>query len=63
MVKWSTDYFIKAHVQPNKLYAQVGSANIDKVYWGRPEQMTMPRPSYFISASNPGILCSLLSME
>jgi hypothetical protein len=54
MVKWATDYFIKAHVAPNQLYVQVGDGNIDHAYWGRPEQMTMPRPAFFISTSNPG---------
>lgn len=44
MVKWASDYFIKAHVAPNKLYGQVGDGNADHSYWGRPEEMTMARP-------------------
>ena len=44
MVKWATDYFIKAHVQPNKFYGQVGDGTLDHNYWGRPEDMTMSRP-------------------
>ena len=55
MVKWATDYFIKAHVAPNQFYGQVGDGNADHAYWGRPEDMTMARPSAFISASAPGI--------
>jgi len=55
MVRWATDYFIKAHVAPNQFYGQVGDGNADHSYWGRPEDMTMARPSAFISASAPGI--------
>jgi hypothetical protein len=44
MVKWASDYFIKAHVAPNKFYGQVGDAYADHSYWGRPEEMTMARP-------------------
>jgi hypothetical protein len=54
MVKWATDYFIKAHVATNQFYGQVGDGNADHAYWGRPEQMTMTRPAYYISTSNPG---------
>jgi len=54
MVKWATDYFIKAHVATNQFYGQVGDGNADHAYWGRPEQMTMSRPTYYISTSNPG---------
>ncbi len=28
-VKWSLDYFIKAHVAPNELYGQSGDGNQD----------------------------------
>jgi endoglucanase len=52
MVKWATDYFIKAHVQANKFYGQVGDGTLDHNYWGRPEDMTMSRPvilaTYFV---------------
>ena len=44
MVKWASDYFIKAHVAPNQFYGQVGDGNSDHSYWGRPEEMTMARP-------------------
>ncbi|XP_046461930.1 endoglucanase 12-like isoform X2 [Daphnia pulex] len=54
MVKWASDYLIKAHVQPNKFYGQVGDGTLDHNYWGRPEDMTMSRPAYFISTANPG---------
>lgn len=48
MLKWSTNYFIKAHVSPMKFYGQVGDGNADHSYWGRPEDMTMARPVTFI---------------
>ncbi|KAI9555833.1 endoglucase-1 [Daphnia sinensis] len=54
MVKWASDYFIKAHVAPNKLYGQVGDGYADHSYWGRPEDMTMARPASSISTSSPG---------
>jgi hypothetical protein len=54
MVRWATDYFIKAHVEPNKFYGQIGDGNVDHGYWGRPEDMTMYRPSFYIDASKPG---------
>ncbi|KAK3855692.1 hypothetical protein Pcinc_037924 [Petrolisthes cinctipes] len=53
-VKWITDYFLKAHVEPNVLYGQVGKGQLDHGYWGRPEDMTMDRPAYKITASKPG---------
>ena len=31
MVKWATDYFIKAHVAPNQLYVQVGKLKINLI--------------------------------
>lgn len=40
MVKWATDYFIKAWNPATKtLYGQVGDGNIDHQFWGRPEDM------------------------
>lgn len=53
-IKWATDYFIKCHTQPNEFYGQVGNGGMDHAFWGPPEYMTMPRPSYKIDASNPG---------
>lgn len=49
MIKWASDYFIKAHVAPDKFYGQVGDGNVDHAYWGRPEDMTMARPVIQIS--------------
>nr|AMH40360.1 glycoside hydrolase family 9 [Aretaon asperrimus] len=53
-IKWGTDYFLKAHVSANELYGQVGQGSPDHSYWGRPEDMTMARPAYKITASSPG---------
>lgn len=33
---------------------QVGDGGADHSYWGPPELMTMPRPSFKITASKPG---------
>ncbi|TOF79862.1 glycosyl hydrolase family 9, partial [Vibrio parahaemolyticus] len=51
-VKWATDYFLKAHTATNELYGQVGQGDIDHAYWGRPEEMTMERPSFKIDQSH-----------
>ncbi|KAF3448696.1 hypothetical protein FNV43_RR09409 [Rhamnella rubrinervis] len=53
-VKWGTDYFIKAHPQPNVLYGEVGDGNSDHYCWQRPEDMTTDRHAYKIDPSNPG---------
>ena len=54
-IKWPLEYLLKCHVAPNKFYAQVGNGHLDHAYWGRPEDMTMARPAYFISAPDkPG---------
>merc|ERR1712002_653595 len=53
-VKWATDYFLKAHSNHFELYGQVGDGYADHAYWGRPEQMTMARPSFKIDNNNPG---------
>ena len=57
-VKWATDYFLKAHTAPNEFYGQVGQGDLDHAYWGRPEDMTMPRPAFKIDTSRPGKLAS-----
>jgi len=57
-VRWATDYFLKAHVAPNELYVQVGRGDLDHSVWGRPEDMTMPRPAFKITTSRRGKLAS-----
>ncbi|XP_046566271.1 endoglucanase 4-like [Haliotis rubra] len=53
-IKWPLDYLLKCHTGKNELYVQVGNGDADHNYWGRPEDMTMARPAYKITASSPG---------
>jgi len=53
-LKWSYDYFMAAHKSDTEFVGQVGDGNADHSYWGRPEEMTMQRPSWSITASKPG---------
>ncbi|CAN1254364.1 Endoglucanase 6 [Linum perenne] len=53
-IKWGTDYFIKAHPEPDVLYGEVGDGTTDHYCWQRPEDMTTDRRAYRIDPSNPG---------
>jgi len=53
-VRWGTDWILKASPAPNVLYGQVGTGSADHSFWGPPERMTMPRPSYRLDAQRPG---------
>ncbi|KAL3502230.1 hypothetical protein ACH5RR_036679 [Cinchona calisaya] len=53
-IKWGTDYFIKAHTQPNVLWGQVGDGNSDHYCWERAEDMTTPRTGYMLDPEHPG---------
>ncbi|KAJ3693269.1 hypothetical protein LUZ60_008749 [Juncus effusus] len=53
-IKWGTDYFIKAHTEPNVLWAQVGDGDVDHYCWQRPEDMTTSRHAYKIDKDHPG---------
>ncbi|KAI8767426.1 endoglucanase E-4 [Biomphalaria glabrata] len=54
-VKWTLDYFLKGwNPQTKQLVAQVGDGRADHSYWGRPEDMTMPRPCQFINETING---------
>ena len=53
-LKWGTDYFIAAHISTNEFIGQVGDGNIDHLFWGRPEDMTMERPSFYLTEDAPG---------
>nr|MDF9459059.1 glycoside hydrolase family 9 protein [Bacillus pumilus] len=33
-IRWTTDYFLKAHTGPNEFWAQVGDGNADHAWWG-----------------------------
>ncbi|XP_065866470.1 endoglucanase 5 [Euphorbia lathyris] len=53
-IRWGTDYFIKAHPQPNLLWAQVGDGDSDHYCWERAEDMTTSRTAYKIDENHPG---------
>nr|CAB3263574.1 endoglucanase 22 [Phallusia mammillata] len=54
MLKWATDYFIKAHAAPNVLYVQIGDPVRDHSKWWRPEDFLVDRKSYKIDIRHPG---------
>ncbi|XVF44542.1 hypothetical protein PTKIN_Ptkin02bG0132900 [Pterospermum kingtungense] len=53
-IRWGTDYFLKAHTQPNVLWAQVGDGSSDHYCWERAEDMTTPRTAYKLDHDHPG---------
>ncbi|XP_039068772.1 endoglucanase 5-like [Hibiscus syriacus] len=53
-IRWGTDYFIKAHTQPNVLWGQVGDGDSDHYCWERAEDMTTPRTAYKLNQNHPG---------
>ncbi|CAL1546350.1 unnamed protein product [Lymnaea stagnalis] len=54
-VKWPLDYFLRAwNPQAQQLVVQVGDADADHSFWGRPEDMNMARPCQTVSASHKG---------
>jgi endoglucanase len=53
-VKWGTDYFIKAHPEPEVLYGEVGDGDTDHGCWQRPEDMSTSRQAFRIDPQNPG---------
>ncbi|KAI8599372.1 Six-hairpin glycosidase-like protein [Dissophora ornata] len=54
MVRWGTDWLIKAHPNDNTLYVQVGIAEVDNNYWGPDTSIPNPRPVFFVSDTKPG---------
>ncbi|KAI8381538.1 Six-hairpin glycosidase-like protein [Radiomyces spectabilis] len=54
MVRWGTDWLMKAHPKPDVLYLQVGAGNIDNNYWGPDTGIPRSRPSYMVNATAPG---------
>ncbi|XP_062090042.1 endoglucanase 5 [Humulus lupulus] len=53
-IRWATDYFIKAHPNPNVLWAQVGDGESDHYCWQRAEDMTTSRTAYKLDENHPG---------
>ncbi|KAM7251109.1 hypothetical protein ACFE04_022992 [Oxalis oulophora] len=53
-IKWGADYFVKAHSEPNVLWAEVGDGDNDHYCWQRPEDMTTSRHAYKVDVNHPG---------
>jgi len=54
VIKWGTDYILKAHTSKYELYGQVGDPEKEHDRWDRPENITGTRPAYKISPTAPG---------
>ncbi|CAI2169163.1 11483_t:CDS:2 [Funneliformis geosporum] len=54
MIKWGTDWLIKAHSEPEVLYVMVGTADVDHNYWGPDTGIPLPRPSFNVNNSSRG---------
>ena len=60
-LEWVTDYFLRAYddngtatLADDVFHAQVGDGHLDHRVWGAPEDMTMDRPTYSVTADRPG---------
>ncbi|CAG2205325.1 E3.2.1.4 [Mytilus edulis] len=53
-IRWPLEWLLKCHTGQNELYIQVGDGNLDHNFWGRPEDMTMARPSFKVTSDKPG---------
>ncbi|CAN6250646.1 unnamed protein product [Urochloa humidicola] len=53
-IRWGTNYFIKAHTEPNSLWVQVGDGDSDHLCWERAEDMSTPRTAFKIDRNHPG---------
>lgn len=53
-IRWPLEWLLKCHTGKDELYVQVGDGGKDHSFWGRPEDMTMDRPAFKITASKPG---------
>ncbi|KAI8146724.1 Six-hairpin glycosidase-like protein [Fennellomyces sp. T-0311] len=54
MLRWGTDWLIKAHPSDDVLFVQVGLGSVDNNYWGPDSGIPTPRPSFMINSSAPG---------
>lgn len=55
MVKWGTDWLIKAYsLETNDLYVQVGREDVDHNYWGGDLNIPLPRDAYKVGEKNHG---------
>ena len=60
-VDWVTDYLMRTYddkgtdrLSDDVFHVQVGNGNLDHAWWGAPEDMTMARPTYSVTAQKPG---------
>lgn len=60
-LNWVNDYLLRCYddggtvdLSDDVFYAQVGDAHLDHAFWGAPEEMTMERPAFAVTADNPG---------
>ncbi|WP_198670765.1 glycoside hydrolase family 9 protein [Oceanicella sp. SM1341] len=60
-LEWVTDYFLRAYddkgtadLSDDVFWAQVGNGGADHAWWGAPEDMSMARPAYAVTAQAPG---------
>ncbi|KAE8681631.1 Endoglucanase 3 [Hibiscus syriacus] len=54
VIRWATDYLLKATAHPDTIYVQVGDANKDHSCWERPEDMDTPRSVFKVDKKTPG---------
>eukprot|EP00884_Botryococcus_braunii_P022001 jgi/Botrbrau1/8485/Bobra.0237s0100.1 len=56
-LRWGADYLMACHLGPSTFVAQVGDAEEDHSYWGRPEDMEahrLKRQAFIINETHPG---------
>ncbi|KAI8983541.1 Six-hairpin glycosidase-like protein [Pilobolus umbonatus] len=53
-IKWATDWLIKVHPEPSKLFVQVGEVEVDNNSFGPDTELLYPRPSYQINETHFG---------
>ncbi|KAG7571338.1 hypothetical protein FFLO_00690 [Filobasidium floriforme] len=54
MLRWGLDWAMRAHPQPNTIYAQVGNLSDSGTYWGGDQNIPEPRPAFPINETHPG---------
>ena len=53
-LRWIADYFVKNHHGDLAFTGQIGNVQEDHASWGRPEDMTAPRPGFDLTPTAPG---------
>ncbi|KAJ3336590.1 hypothetical protein HDU93_002546 [Gonapodya sp. JEL0774] len=52
VLKWSTDYLLKASATPTLLFVQVGDLGVESGNWGNDSSIPTPRPSFAVATTN-----------